>query len=109
MGSVRISGRMAALVLMRLVLAAKFREEIEAEYLLSPLVNRLIDVLSPAMPASSAVDWANPAVATPQAFKDALMVVRAQLDQQRHGAELETLMREALKPYDNFPLSRLGL
>ena len=40
-GSVRIAGVVAVPVLMRLVMAAKFQTELNAEHLLSPHVDRL--------------------------------------------------------------------
>lgn len=106
-GAVTIRGSAAVAVLLRLVMAAKFQTELNAEHLLSPYVNRLLDELTSVSPVEP-VDWSNPAITTPPSFLEAVDVVREYRDQHESGRGLEELLRVALRPYD-LPLERLGL
>jgi len=107
-GSVRISGSAAVPILIRLVMAAKFQTDLNAEHLLSPHVNNLLDELTTHTRLTE-VDWSNPAILTPPEFQEAAEVVREYRDLHEPERTLEDLLRVALKPYDDFPLERLGL
>jgi len=106
-GSVRIAGRAAVPVLLRLVMAAKFQTELTAEHLLSPYVDLLLDDLTSAAPLPT-VDWDNPAILTPPEVHEAVEVVRRYRDQHERGRALQDLLRVALKPFD-VPFERLAL
>jgi hypothetical protein len=105
--SIRIAGEAAVPVLLRLVMAAKFQTELNAEHLLSPYVDRLLDELTKAAPIPT-IDWANPASLTPPELHEAVEVVRRYRDQHERGRDLEDLLRIALKPFDP-PPERLAL
>lgn len=104
-GSVKISGKAAIPVLSRLVMAAKFQTELNAEHLLSPYIDRLLDELTKGTPMP-AEDWANPANLIPPELHEAVKVVRRYRDQHEPGRDLAELLRVALKPFD-IPLERL--
>lgn len=106
-GSVRIAGRAAVPLLWRLVVAAKFQTELNAEHLLSPYVDLLLDELARTAPLPI-VDWDNPAVLTPPGVLEAVEVVRRYCDQHDRGRDLHDLVQLALKPFD-VPLERLSL
>jgi hypothetical protein len=106
-GSIRLAGRAAVPVLLRLVMAAKFQTELNAEHLLSPYVDLLLDGLTrvASMPTE---DWDNPANLTPPEIHEAVEVVRRYRDQHEPERDLQDLLRVALKPFD-VPLERLAL
>ena len=106
-GSVIVRGEAAVTVLLRLVMAAKFQTELNAEHLLSPYVNQLLKELTRVSPVE-AIDWGNPAVAMPPSFLEAVQVVREYRDQHQRGRDLQELLHVALSPFDP-PPDRLGL
>lgn len=106
-GSVHIAGEAAVPLLLRLVMAAKFQTELNAEHLLSPYVDLLLDELTKTVPFPT-IDWTNPANLTPPELHEAVAVVRRYRDQHEQGRDLEDLLRVALKPFDP-PPERLEL
>ncbi|TAJ69886.1 MAG: hypothetical protein EPO51_20380 [Phenylobacterium sp.] len=106
-GSVRLTGKAAVPVLSRLVMAAKFQMELNAEHLLSPYVDLLLDELTRVAPMPTE-DWNNPANLTPPEIHAAVEVVCRYRDQHEPERDLQDLLRVALKPFD-VPLERLSL
>ena len=106
-GTVRVSGTAAVAMLWRLVLAAKFQTEPNAEHLLSPFVDRLIDELTRVAPVPP-TDWNNPAILIPPELHEAVNAVRSYRELHEPEQALEPLVRRAMKPF-RIPLDRLGL
>lgn len=106
-GSVRLAGPAAVDVLWRLVLAAKFQTEPNAEHLLSPFVELLVDELTKVAPVPP-TDWSNSAIGIPPELQEAVDAVRRHRDLHQPGAPLEPLIELAMKPL-GIPLARLGL
>jgi hypothetical protein len=101
-GRVCVSGPAAIHVLLRLTLHAKFGTEPNAEILLSPYVEALVDALSAALvaeqPTAFKTDWSNPANLTPAGFIRAAEVVRQSHAASDPQADLDSLIALALKP-----------
>jgi hypothetical protein len=106
-GSIKIAGTHAIQILLRIVLQAKFSTEPDAEILLSPHVNHLVDELVRASPIPL-MDWSNSAMITPPEFMAAVDVVRQFRDLHEPEADLIGLINEALRPYA-VPAARLGI
>lgn len=109
-------------VLLRLVTEAKFGTAPNADVLLSPHVEALIDVLAKAVrterPTAFDIDWSDPALMTSEDFIRAADAVRerhaylqasidARPDAGLEPFDLEALLAQAMKPY-SIPVERLA-
>lgn len=97
-GSIRLAGEAAVPVLLRLVLAAKFQTELNAEHLLSPHVDRMLDELTSVSPIPP-IEWHNPAIRRPPQLRKAVEVVRRYRDLHEREQDLNALLQLAFKPY----------
>nr|WP_295110855.1 hypothetical protein [uncultured Caulobacter sp.] len=107
-GTIEINGSVAAHMLMRIALTAKFQTKPSAEMLLSSFVRKLVDAVLPATPYIPRIDWSDPGIIIPPAFLHVVEEMRDFQATHRPATPLVELVKEALHPYQA-PLGRLGL